>query len=160
MIPLVKKEIKNFLSKKKPDELEDNINLTDKLITKILPSIKERMKTINQFLDLTGPFFLKVKYSEEIKNYFNEKDISAPDVLTRASDTLEEISEDAFNSSNIETVLRKLSESLDTNLRKLAETIRIALWANKVSPPLFEAMEILGKELTLKRLKNYKDLIS
>ncbi len=160
LVPLIVQRIEDFLAGKQPGELEDNIESTRNMVEKILPSIKKRMKTINQFQDLTGPFFLKVKYSEEIRNYFKNKEISAPDVLNRAIGTLEEITEDGFSSSNIESSLRGLSESEGPNLRKLAEVLRIALWADKVSPPLFEAMEILGKELTLKRFKDYAKLIT
>ncbi|MCL4377604.1 MAG: hypothetical protein M1409_04365 [Actinobacteria bacterium] len=55
-------------------------------------------------------------------------------------------------------ILRLLAEKFNINLRKIAEIIRIAVWASKVSPPLFSAMEILGKDETLERLGNYRDL--
>jgi len=49
---------------------------------------------------------------------------------------------------------------MNINFRRVAEAVRIALWASPVSPPLFGTIEILGKETTLARLKNYRDLIS
>jgi len=56
--------------------------------------------------------------------------------------------------------LRLISERLNLSFRKVAEVIRIAIWNSTISPPLFETIEILGKELTLKRIKEYIRIIS
>jgi glutamyl-tRNA synthetase len=42
---------------------------------------------------------------------------------------------------------------------KIAFTpLRVAISGKRVSPPLFESMEILGKEETLKRLEKLKEI--
>jgi len=46
------------------------------------------------------------------------------------------------------------------SFRKYVQVIRMALWGTSVSPPLFGTMEILGKDLTLARLKKYLDTIT
>ena len=64
-----------------------------------------------------------------------------------------------FNAKKIEQILRLLSEELRLSFRKIAEVIRIAIWGSTISPPLFETIEILGKEETLKRLECYKNIL-
>ena len=66
------------------------------------------------------------------------------------SDELERV--DPFAAPEIEAALRGLAERLELSPRKAFEPIRIAVTGSKVSPGLFESIELLGKEETLRRL--------
>ena len=57
-----------------------------------------------------------------------------------------------FRAPEIETALRGLAGRLELSPRKAFEPIRIAVTGSKVSPGLFESLELLGKEETLRRL--------
>jgi len=142
-------------------------------IEKIIPLIKERMRTIGEACELISPFFYKVRYSEEIKNFFEKEKSEAVNILNNTITVLEAFSDNQtseglpdeavnpmiFKSSLIESELKKIAEKLGINLRKVAEVVRIALWGAKVSPPLFGTMEILGRTETLNRLKAYLSLL-
>ena len=52
----------------------------------------------------------------------------------------------------IESALRGLAERLELSPRKAFEPIRIAVTGSKVSPGLFESIELLGRDETLRRL--------
>ena len=54
--------------------------------------------------------------------------------------------------SGVEEALRKLSEEKGLGLGKIAQPLRIAICGNTVSPPIFDSVELLGKETTLKRI--------
>lgn len=69
--------------------------------------------------------------------------------------SLENIDNNSFNTENIEKELRGIAAKLQLNLKIIAEVLRIAIWGEPVSPPLFETIEIIGKKATLSRLKNY-----
>ena len=71
-------------------------------------------------------------------------------VVTAARDELERV--DPFAAPQIETALRGLAERLELSPRKAFEPIRIAVTGSKVSPGLFESLELLGKEESLRRL--------
>jgi len=129
-----------------------------KAVTMIVPILKERIKTINESLDWIMPFFTTIDHSPDMEAYFDKKAIDAAKVLSEIIDCLETVKED-FTSENIESSLRTLSEKLELSFRKLAEVLRIALWSNKVSPPLFGTMEILGFQLTVSRIRDYYELI-
>jgi len=45
-------------------------------------------------------------------------------------------------------------------VKDLFMTLRIALTGRTVSPPLFETMEVLGREKTVSRLQKAADLLS
>ena len=65
---------------------------------------------------------------------------------------LEEL--DSWKTEDIEKVLSAaLIDDLQLKPRKAYGALRVAISGQQVSPPLFESMELLGKESTLARLK-------
>ncbi len=156
---LLEKQIKDYLARKKTVELESGAKQPEQKIDKIIPLIKERIRTLKESISLVEPFFVKVKYTSELEVYFKNKNIDAAHVLNRTYRLLEEV-DNKFSAADTEKNLRLISEKMNLSLRKIAEVIRIAIWGSKISPPLFETMEILGKELTLARISKYLKLIS
>jgi glutamyl-tRNA synthetase len=59
-----------------------------------------------------------------------------------------------FTVENIEAVLRGLAEERQVGLGKIAQPLRVALCGGTISLPIFDAVQILGKEKTLKRIDN------
>jgi glutamyl/glutaminyl-tRNA synthetase len=64
-------------------------------------------------------------------------------------DALEELSEQA-----IEDMLRGLAEEKQVGLGKVAQPLRVALCGTTVSLQIFDSVQMLGKEKTLKRIDN------
>lgn len=156
---LLETRIKTYLASLETSDIERSSGNLKQEIAKITPIIKERIKTLKESVDLIAPFFVKTVYSDQSKNYFKNKDIDALKILNTIYDILETI-DDRFPAKETEENLRLVSKGLNLNLRKIAEAVRIAIWNSPVSPPLFETMEILGKELTLRRIKDYIKIIS
>ena len=71
-------------------------------------------------------------------------------IVAAARDDLERL--EPFDAEQIESALRALAERLELSPRKAFEPIRIAVTGSKVSPGLFESLELLGKEESLRRL--------
>jgi len=71
-------------------------------------------------------------------------------IVVAARDELEQV--EPFAAPEIESALRALAARLELSPRKAFEPIRIAVTGSKVSPGLFESLELLGKEETLRRL--------
>jgi glutamyl/glutaminyl-tRNA synthetase len=59
---------------------------------------------------------------------------------------------DPITHDNIEQMLRSLAEEKQLALGKVAQPLRVALCGNTISPPIFDSVDILGKERTLKRI--------
>ena len=81
-------------------------------------------------------------------------------VLKRSMTALETLSK--FSADSIELVLRSLASDLGLSPRQLLGVIRVAMTGQKIAPPLFETIEILGRERSLNalrealtRVKNY-----
>jgi glutamyl-tRNA synthetase len=61
---------------------------------------------------------------------------------------------DPITHENIEQMLRSLAEEKKLGLGKVAQPLRVALCGNTISPPIFDSVDILGKERTLRRVDN------
>ena len=71
-------------------------------------------------------------------------------VLPAAADALESV--EPFEAEPIEAALRELAERLGLKPRDAFQPIRLAVTGSKVSPGLFESLELLGREESLARL--------
>ena len=57
-----------------------------------------------------------------------------------------------WTAESIEAALRELPEQLELKPKAVFQAIRVAVTGSTVSPPLFESLELLGRETTLARL--------
>ena len=59
-----------------------------------------------------------------------------------------------FTVGNIEDMLRSLAEEKQVGLGKVAQPLRVAICGTTISPPIFDSVQMLGKENTLARIDN------
>jgi glutamyl/glutaminyl-tRNA synthetase len=62
-----------------------------------------------------------------------------------------------FDRDNIEKMLRCLAEQKQVGLGKIAQPLRVAICGSTISTPIFESVEILGREKTLARIDTILD---
>lgn len=75
-------------------------------------------------------------------------------VLEATIAAVEPLDEASFVTENLEPALQKaLIEDMELKPRKAFGPVRVAVTGGQVSPPLFESMELLGRERTLGRLR-------
>ena len=60
----------------------------------------------------------------------------------------------SFSRQTLEQIIRSYSDEKSLKLGKVAQPLRAALAGTMVSPPIFEVMELLGKEESLGRLQD------
>jgi len=113
------------------------------LVRRAAPIVQEKIERFGQFPAFAGFLFREVEPDPALLN-------GAAPVVTAAHDELERV--EPFAAPEIEGALRGLAERLELSPRKAFEPIRIAVTGSKVSPGLFESLELLGKEETLRRL--------
>ena len=131
---------------------------TLKYLSKITPLIKERINTLNEADDWINFFFHDCrKYTiEELipKNMTLEKTIL---LLKQSILTLQNTT--PFNAELINNNLRNQAVSVDITIRQLLGSLRMAITAQKVAPPLFETIEILNKTRTIKLIEKAIDFL-
>lgn len=119
-------------------------------IMKVLNLLKERARTLRDFVSLGQYFFIdQFDYDEKgVKKHF-----SGPDVAERLEslrDTLSSAS--SFSKEEVESLLRGLAEKLGVKAARLIHPARMGLTGLQVGPGLFEIVELLGKERVVDRL--------
>jgi glutamyl-tRNA synthetase len=122
---------------------DEGYDWDEELVRRAAPIVQEKIERFGQFPDFAGFLFREVEPDPALLN-------GAAPVVDAAHDELERV--EPFAAPEIEAALRSLAERLELSPRKAFEPIRIAVTGSKVSPGLFESLELLGKEETLRRL--------
>jgi len=133
-----------------PTEIERPIDQS--YLLKAVPLIQERIKTLADGPKILSLFFLdNLTYDE---SWMISKEIALPEavkILTVITDKLQ--SHINWTSDSLEIMSRGIAESLLIQTSPLFRLLRIATTGRTASPPLFQTMEVLGKDRCLNRLK-------
>jgi glutamyl-tRNA synthetase len=126
-----------------------NIELNDLAIQRITTGIEElksRAKTLVQFADESA-FYAKtlpLTYDEKAKALLDKK------ILAAISEKLSALGN--FTGEAIQNACKQIADETGGKLGQVAMPFRAALTGTTVSPSIFHAAEILGKDETLARL--------
>ena len=121
------------------------------LVRKALPIIQERIVKLKEVVPMLGFLFVD-SVSIEAESAGKMAEEQALHVLAKALTVLEPLS--TWNHESIESVLRvALIEEMGLKPRNAFGPVRIAVTGSHISPPLFESMELLGKERSIARIK-------
>lgn len=125
----------------------------DELLIKIAPILQERLPTLDEAVQ-KAEFFFKDKVEPKAENLIG-KNMTAQDsikVLERTLDIIRDLP--AFEAERMDQPMRALVEELGMKAGQVFGVLRVAITAQEVSPPLFESMEIVGREKSVERLEN------
>lgn len=65
-----------------------------------------------------------------------------------------------FSHAALEQTIQKYGEQKQLGLGKIAQPLRVAVTGNTVSPPIFQSLEMLGRDRTLRRIEQCVNLVS
>jgi glutamyl-tRNA synthetase len=118
----------------------------------IAPHIQERVQLLGEIPEMIRFLFVEDGALAVADDARATLDADAARIFDAAIESLEAIVD--WSTSNIEQSLRaSLIEALELKPRSAFGAVRTAISGRKVSPPLFESMEILGAESCLARLR-------
>ncbi len=138
--------LRKYLSKQ--GKVCDDLNYLEKIV----PLLQPRSTTMVEMAEKALFFVVKdeeIEYEEKLIKKFLTPEIKTH--LTEVVKRLERL--DDFEQKNLEDVLRNYINEKDIKFKLLAQPIRICITGQTASPGLFETMEVLGKERTIKRMK-------
>lgn len=122
------------------------------ILKKALPIIQERVATLAEIPAMLKFLFVE-KFAVEADSLPKVSDDESKKLLAVALQRLETLTE--WNHDSIEAVLRAaLIEEMGLKPRIAFSAVRIAVTGSHISPPLFESMELLGREKSLARIKS------
>jgi glutamyl-tRNA synthetase len=119
---------------------ERGLDWDERTVRAAAPLVQEKISRLGQFPGFAGFLF--------------EEPPPAPvdgPVVVAAREALEIV--EPFTADRIESALRRVAEQLELPPRKAFQPIRVAVTGSTVSPGLFESLELLGKDASLRRLR-------
>jgi len=129
---------------------------SDKL-SAVLPLIKDRLIKLSDFTPLTDFFYQKISLDSQLL----VKKTTPTLALTQLQETIHSLSQlPDWNLAPIEASIRKIQEANHWAKSQYFMLIRLAATGRSATPPLFETIQIIGRDLTIKRLKYAHKLIT
>ena len=135
-----------FWERNPPEEIPELPDMD--YLLKIVPLIQERLKTLRDAAPLVA--FLFKEHVECDPADVVQRGMDAEGTrraLEAAHSGLKELA--CFESEAIETLLRAMAQELNVKAGQLFGSLRVATTGQRVAPPLFESIEVLGRERTL-----------
>jgi glutamyl-tRNA synthetase len=121
--------------------------------------LRERIRLLSE-VTTVGDFFFR----DQLAPYDSAELIpqksdaaTALKVLGRAKDILAKVD---FTHDALDTALRGAAEELKIKAGQMFQPIRVAVCGRKAAPPLFETLEVLGRETCLERIAQAMELLS
>jgi glutamyl-tRNA synthetase len=125
---------------------EQGYDWEEALVRRSVPLVQEKIATLGEYPGFAGFLFQDV-----------EPDPALLDggVLAEAERAVE--AAEPFTAEAIEQSLRTVAEQLELKPREAFQPIRVAVTGSKVSPGLFESIELLGREQSLDRIRRARE---
>jgi glutamyl-tRNA synthetase len=121
----------------------------DKLLT-AMPALRERSSDINALAD--GTMFLWASRPIALEEKAEARlTVDSLDILRFFHKELGEI---VWESDQQHRIIEKTMEKFDLKMGKVVEPLRIALTGSTVSPPIYDVLNLLGKDESLARIKD------
>lgn len=142
-----------------PFMLSSGYDVNKEVLLEAVPLIRERLVTLDEAPDWIG-FIFNEEIHIEAHQLVGSK-MSAPEslnALQRVHTILAHLP--VLDVETVEPLLRQLADDLSLKAGQLFGILRVAITGQTVSPPLFESMQVLGKDKVLSRLSNAIALLS
>jgi glutamyl-tRNA synthetase len=132
------------------------IQMTNKpYMTKLMGMVKERANFVNELWDLTDYFFMAPTFYDEKATKNWKEDTS--DLMKRLIDVLKNMEE--FTSINIETLVKNWMTQNEIGMGKIMQPLRLSLVGALKGPHLFDIVEMIGKEESIKRIEKAIEIL-
>ncbi|MFN3413486.1 MAG: glutamate--tRNA ligase, partial [Thermoanaerobaculum sp.] len=143
-----------------PEELLGRLRtdlLGDDYLLTVLPLVRERIDKLEDFIAYASFFFVgEVSYPPEVLPKLVMKKPTAAEAAAILEELLEEELDPLLDWSkdNLEAALRGFAEARGLRAGDFFMAVRVAVTGRTATPPLFETMEVLGKETCRRRLRH------
>jgi glutamyl-tRNA synthetase len=123
---------------------ENGYDCDAELVTRAAPLVQEKIARLAEFPGFAGFLFGDVEPEPADLD-------GGAQMLAAADEALAAL--EPVDAASLEAVLREAADRLGLKPRQAFQPIRVAVTGSKVSPGLFESIEVLGRETTLSRLR-------
>ncbi len=130
-----------------------NLELADRRrAEKVLALVKDRMKTLSEFKALVGYFYAEPKV--DIKAFSSQAGEDWKNILVGLTNKFADVAESSWTKENLDIVSYEFCSASGHSTKEVFMTLRLAVTGQTATPPLFDVLELLGKQLTQSRIKS------
>jgi glutamyl-tRNA synthetase len=133
-----------------PELQAKNISADPAYVTQVCRLIKEKAHFVNEFWELSSYFFTEpAQYDQEVirKKWKDQVPAFMADLVSKLE------GQENFNAAATEETFKTTAEAAGIGAGQVMQIFRVALSGVGSGPAIFEMVELLGKETTLRRLK-------
>lgn len=121
----------------------------------ILPLVYERLERLTDMEELTSFFYQDITQDKEL--LLKKADVAL--VQKQLGEVEEALANGEWSLAHLEESLRQIQDQNNYQKSQFFMMVRLAVTGKKATPPLFETMEVMGKDLVLARLKQAQQAI-
>jgi glutamyl-tRNA synthetase len=151
------------------DELVERLlgwRLSKESFRKVMPLVRERMKTLSDFIALGDFFFTGDLDHKPHAALMVPKGRTPADTAAILQEYIEKIDEPymdkrrvPFEDKTLEEFSRAFADSKGWKVKELFMALRMALTGKSATPPLFATMAVLGREISRKRVRDAAEFL-
>ncbi len=144
-------ELSDLVIRLRPHFEAAGIQPNEDQLQAIAPLIQERIRTLDETVEIAG-FFFREEIEPDPKGLIG-RNMDVKQSARAAQEAHDLIAaQTSMDPDIIEPVLRQLAERLELTAGQLFGILRMAVTGQKVSPPLIESMEVIGRQKVLERI--------
>ena len=135
-----------------PIVLQAGFRVSQEKMLRVTPLIRERIKLLRDVLTAADFFFEDELPAYDPAELIPQKGDAAMarKVLEKGREVLAKVE---FQHDPLDQALRAAAQELGVKAGQMFQPIRVAVCGRKNAPPLFETLEVLGRETALKRIE-------
>jgi glutamyl-tRNA synthetase len=146
---LQKRDNESLAKSYAPILYEKGIEADFTTVTRIVSLIKERANFVSEFWEMSNFFFeAPTAYDEKAAKNWNQ---DTPRLMQELISVIENITD--FTSAHIEIVVKDWMAQNEIGMGKVMQPFRLSLVGALKGPHLFDIVELIGKEETIRRLQ-------
>lgn len=143
------------------EKWEDLTGHEREVLTAAAPLVQTRVRLLSEVSGMVGSLLSDDEYLEPDSGALKQLKDDSGDVLDKAIEVLDAVPDGQWKADHLQELLEdELVAKAGYKPRRAFGPVRVAESGRRVSPPLFQSMEIIGKDLSVARLKNLRSHLS
>jgi glutamyl-tRNA synthetase len=131
--------------------LPEGVEVSDDYLTGVVDMIKEKVSFANEIIPSAHYFFADpTSYDEKVVHKRWKDDL--PNNIIELAKTFDQLTD--FKAHTIEESFKRFAESIGHSAGSLMQPLRLVVSGEGGGPPIFEMLELLGKETVVRRMNS------
>jgi glutamyl-tRNA synthetase len=135
--------------------------LNPEFLARLMPLVRERVRKLDEVIPLTEYFFSGDLDYTPVLGELAVPEVAPGDVAKALLDFVERFeAREGFGAAMLEEIGRVWCEALGWKPKHAFMLLRVAVTGRKASPPLFDTMAVLGKEIARRRIRRTAEVLA